>query len=157
MDSTTADTASNETSVTLVRTFKAPPHRVFAAWTDATLIERWMAPDEYAVRTVTADARVGGRYRIAVQGPKGDTHVTTGEYLEIVPNRRIVKTWIYEGPNAPDGPMATRVSVEFDEPAPGITRLTLTHERVADAKIQEGLRRGWTSLFAKLETLLGHE
>jgi len=47
----------------------------------------------------TVDARPGGHYRIVVVGPAGERHVTTGEYREVVPAKRLVKTCAYEGQN----------------------------------------------------------
>ena len=45
------------------------------------------------------DARVGGRYRLETQSADGKVHVTTGVYRELEPGRRLVQTWIYEGPH----------------------------------------------------------
>ena len=41
------------------------------------------------------------------------THVVTGEYRELVPARRIVMSWIYEGPMVPAGKEPTMVTVEL--------------------------------------------
>jgi uncharacterized protein YndB with AHSA1/START domain len=96
--------AQPEESVSVVRTIEAPPQNVFAAWTDA--VERWLAP------MVRADGRVGGRFRLEVQATDG-AHVVTGEYRELVPTRRLVMTWVYEGPMVPTGKEPTQVTVEF--------------------------------------------
>src|SRR5436190_1692376 len=95
-----ADTSTPDVpSITIVRTFAAPAAEVFAAWTDPALLLQWLAPDPCRLLEATADARVGGRYRLVVVTPAGDLHVTSGEYQEVVPGRRLVKTWVYEGPN----------------------------------------------------------
>ena len=84
-------------SVTIVRTFASPVAEVFTAWTDPALLRRWLAPDPWQVLEASADARPGGRYRIVVIDAEGDRHVTSGEYREVVPGKRLVKTWVYEG------------------------------------------------------------
>ena len=59
-----------------------------------------MAPGPCEVIEATADARPGGLYRIVVRDPTGGRHVTSGEYQEVVPATRLVKTWVYEGGGA---------------------------------------------------------
>ncbi|HEU4563905.1 MAG TPA: SRPBCC domain-containing protein, partial [Gemmatimonadaceae bacterium] len=87
-------------AVTLVRTIRAPAAELFAAWTDARLLSRWLAAHDCVVREASADARPGGAYRIAVVcPPANDVHLTTGEYRELVPHERIVMTWRYDGPH----------------------------------------------------------
>ncbi len=54
-------------SLTVKRRFKAPPAKVFAAWTDPEKIKRWMGPGEIKAVRAEADARVGGRYRVLMQ------------------------------------------------------------------------------------------
>ena len=85
-----------ENSVSLVRIINAPVEVVFAAWTDAALMQRWLAP-ERSVRTaveVDAEPHVGGRYRIVVIGP-GDLLVTAGEYREVVPGKSLAaERWL---------------------------------------------------------------
>ena len=50
-------------SLTLKRRLKAPPAKVFAAWTDPEKVKHWMGPGDVKVLRVESDARVGGRYR----------------------------------------------------------------------------------------------
>jgi uncharacterized protein YndB with AHSA1/START domain len=146
-----------DTSVRMTRTIDAPATAVYAAWTDPAQIRRWLAPAPYKVTEAEVDARVGGRYRIAVVGPEGDMHVTTGEYRELVPGKRLVKTWVYEGPHAAADRSETLLTVEFRETAPGVTELTLRHERVPAPEDREGLRQGWSGCLAKLDELFKQE
>jgi uncharacterized protein YndB with AHSA1/START domain len=88
--------------ITLTRTIDAPVSQVFQAWTDSTLIQRWLAPQPCEVRQASADARPGGRYTIVVVEPNGNVHTTSGEYRAVVPGRRLVKTWSYAGPFGSD-------------------------------------------------------
>ncbi len=122
-------------TITLTRTIHAPAVQVFQAWTDPALIRRWLAPHPCEVRQAIVDARPGGRYSIAVVEPNGNVHTTTGEYLEVVPGRRLVKTWVYAGPYAYDDTPSV-VTVDFREVRPGVTELTL-----ADRCLTRGARR----------------
>lgn len=139
--------------VVRVRTLRAPAERVFAAWTDAALLGRWLAAHHCVVTEVSADARVGGAYRIVVAEPDGSVHVTTGEYRELVPGERVVMTWRYDGPHGPDREPSL-LTVELREVEPGTTELTLTHERARDLRSRELLAAGWPTCLDKLERLL---
>jgi len=113
---------------------------------------RWLAPHPCEVRAVTVDAQPGGRYSIVVVDPNGNVHTTTGEYLEVVPGRRLAKTWTYEGPFDLDK-TPTVVTVEFREVRPGVTELTLTHAQIRDDESREGAGAGWVLCLNQLAAL----
>jgi uncharacterized protein YndB with AHSA1/START domain len=106
-------------------TIQAPADTVFLYWTDPRLISRWVAPPPYQVREAEVDARVGGQYRIVMVGPAGDVHVLTGCYRELIPGRRLVKTWTHEGPRVRPGNSESVLTVDLYEPSPGVTELTV--------------------------------
>lgn len=147
------DAQSGVPSITIVRTIAAPVAEVFAAWTDPALLRQWLAPAPCEVVAAEADARPGGRYRVVVVDPTGARHVTSGEYRELVPGRRLVKTWVYEGPFAPD-PYPTLLTVEFREAGARATEVTLRQDQLLTADDREGNREGWRLCFEKLEALL---
>ena len=53
--------ADNE--LLIVRTFNAPPSVVFALWSNAEHMKRWMGPNNFSCTEMAIDLRVGGRYR----------------------------------------------------------------------------------------------
>ena len=140
-------------TITIVRAFAAPVGEVFAAWTDASIMREWLAPDPCVVLEATADVRLGGAYRIVVRDPMGNTHVTTGEYREIVPGRRLVKTWVYEGPFHADR-YPTLLTVDFRETSPRSTEITLRQDQLLTDEDRAGNREGWRLCFDKLDRLL---
>jgi uncharacterized protein YndB with AHSA1/START domain len=107
------------------RRFGAPPQRVFDAWLDPKVAGRWLfATASRPMTDVEIDARVEGSFRLA---DRRDREVIehTGEYVEIVPNRRLVFTLSTE-----DRPhVDTRVRVEIIPRKTGC-ELTLVHEDV---------------------------
>jgi uncharacterized protein YndB with AHSA1/START domain len=139
-------------TITLTRTIDAPAIEVFRAWTDAALIERWLAPQPCVVREATVDPRPGGRYSIIVEEPNGNVHTTTGEYREVVPGRRLVKTWAYDGPYGRDE-TPSLLTVDFREVRPGVTELTLTHQQLRDTAASEGVGAGWRLCLNNLAAL----
>lgn len=138
---------SDEHAVHLTRTIHAPARCVFAAWIDARQLERWLT------QTAQTDPRIGGRFRLEVRKDEA-THVVTGEYLELVPGRRIVKTWNYEGPYSPEGRMEARLAVEFREKGQS-TELSLRHEALTSPRYREAIQQGaWSKALDKLELIL---
>ena len=146
--------SSDAPSITIVRTFAAPVDEVFAAWTDPDLILQWLAPAPCRLLEATADARVGGRYRLVVVTPNGELHVTSGEYRELVPNVRLVKTWVYEGPNFGGRPYPTLITVDFRATSPDTTEITLRQDQLIAPEDRAGNREGWRLCFLKLDALL---
>lgn len=143
-----------ETTIVIVRTFAAPVAEVFEAWTDPALMQQWLAPWGCKVIEAVADVRPGGSWRVVVKPAIGGRTVTVGEYVEIVPNQRIVKTWVLKGrtPAAADYP--TLLTVEFRALGPDSTELTLRQDRLLTRIDRAGNRGGWRQCFNKLDALL---
>jgi len=136
-------------SLTIVRRIKAPPQRVYDAFTRPELIALWWGPDAGPVLHVEADARVGGRFRIVFQTLDGERHEMTGAYRETDPGRRLVwdTTWI----TFPE--RQSIVTVDFIAIAGG-TELTVHHAQLHDEEVRAAHHVGWTGTLNKLQTLL---
>ena len=79
---------------TIERTYDASPTRVFQAFADPTIKQRWFAgPEGWEEEQSEMDFRVGGR-ETSRGGPKGGpVHIFESRYQDIVPNERIVTTY----------------------------------------------------------------
>src|SRR5512136_1803719 len=77
-------------------TFPSPRPRVYQAWTDPVLMEKWFAPAGRQAVGVEAEMVVGGSYRIGMRGPDGKVDVVAGKYVEILPPERLVFTWAWQ-------------------------------------------------------------
>ena len=77
-------------SLTLERRYRAPPEKVFSAWTDPRKLARWFCPPQCEPVLAESSARVGGRYRIVVRTPGGEEHDVRGTFHEVVPDRKLV-------------------------------------------------------------------
>lgn len=107
--------------VVITRVFEVPARLLFEAYTKPEHIKRWFGPRPWPVTQCEMDFRVGGRYRFQMTGPGGEQGPPFGgEYLEIIPNRKIVYDNGFE--ETPDEKMI--VTVTFDE-KDGQTTLTL--------------------------------
>ena len=134
--------------LTLHRTIDAPVETVYAAWTDPELLRRWLAPGNATVARAVAEVAVGGTFLIEMRATDGEKWLTRGLYREVVPNRRLVHTWCWEGSD-----VESLVTVELEPASAGTTRLTLTHSRFAEAEARDEHERGWTGCLVKLEAL----
>lgn len=76
----------------LERVVDVPPERVWAAWTRPEHIPHWFAPRPWSVSDCEIDLRPGGVFRCVMRSPEGEEFPSTGCYLEVVPNRKLVWT-----------------------------------------------------------------
>ena len=51
------------------RQIAVPREQVFEAWLDSASLAQWMRPGDCTTATVTVDPRVGGGFRIVMEGP----------------------------------------------------------------------------------------
>ena len=145
--------ASPTLALSVRRVLRAAPERVFRAWTQAEELKRWFAPGpDFSIPISEVDLRVGGRYRLGMQGPApAPLSVATGVYEEITPPSRLVFTWRWE--NAAPEALTTRVTVEFRPHADG-TQLIITHEGFTEPSDRDQHAAGWEGCVAVLEHVL---
>ena len=137
-------------SLTIVRRIAARPSIVFAAITTAEGVATWWGPDDVPVVHAEMDPRVGGAYRVRFRTLDGREHEACGEFLEVVPSRRVVMSWRFERGGEPDEDGRTsRIAFELAATADG-TELTFTHAGLATDESQKSHARGWTGALDKL-------
>jgi uncharacterized protein YndB with AHSA1/START domain len=116
-----AGEAEADRELIITRSFDAPARLLFEAWSKPEHLKKWFGPVGYPVTMCEMDFRVGGLWRAAMTGPSGTQQTPFGgEYLEIVPNRRIVFSNGFELPGAEKMIM----TITFDEKG-GKTLLTM--------------------------------
>ena len=113
-------------SLTIKRRFKAPPAKVYAAWSDPEKMKHWMGPDNVQKVVADCDLRVGGRYHIKMI-MADDEHDVSGVYREIVPNEKLAFTWAWK--SKPE--RESLVTVSFKSDGDG-TLMTLHREPFFD-------------------------
>lgn len=84
------------------RIFDAPRELVWKVMTDPEGITRWWGPHGYTTTVVEMDVRPGGRWRWINHTTDGQDAPFKGEYLEVVPPERIVRTEILDVPGFDD-------------------------------------------------------
>ena len=152
--------SSSTNSVVLERTLDASTETVWQMWTDPDHFAAWYGPTGASIPVAKMDVRVGGSRLVCMEmtTPNGTMQMWfTGEFLEIVDNRRLVYTESMSDEHGniksaadmgmPDGhPMTTQVIVELDDLG-GTTRMVMTHEGVP---AESPGAMGWNMAFDKL-------
>lgn len=135
-------------AIRLTSRYRASPQRVFDAWLDPGVAGQWLfATASRPMTHVAIDARVGGAFCRA-ERRNGEITEHNGEYVEIVPHRRLVFTLFGESRSRD----ATRVIVEISPLKRGC-ELRLSHENVPPDRIND-IKARWTGILYGLgETL----
>jgi uncharacterized protein YndB with AHSA1/START domain len=142
--------ARSKPALSITRRLAAPPDRCFRAWTDPEALKGWFGPGPLKVVLAETDPRVGGRYRLVMRAPDGEEHDVSGEFREVVANRKLVFTWAWR--STPE--RQSLVTVEFVR-AGDVTALTLTHEQFADEAARDRHHHGWIGSLDRLAAFVG--
>ncbi len=139
-------------AVVIERTFDAPAVLIWQMWTEPEHFKAWYGPDGATIPVAKMDLRVGGRRLVSMEmeTPAGPMQMWfTGEYREVVENKRLVFTESPQTMGMPEGhPATTEVIVEL-EVVDGRTRMVMTHVGIpADSPGAAG----WEMAFDKLST-----
>ena len=136
--------------ILIEREFAAPAHLVWRAVTEPELVRRWWHANRGEVTVCEIDLRVGGKWRYAQKPEGGEEFAFYGEFLEIVPDEKIVQTEIF-APFPDNGATNTMTLTERD----GVTTLrTLVQHGTAEARdmhIGSGMEAGMQDAFDLLE------
>jgi uncharacterized protein YndB with AHSA1/START domain len=119
----------------------ARPETVFAFLTDADKHVQWEGT------SAKIEARPGGTYEVLIAGQ----HLARGEYVEVVPNERVVHTFGWDMPGNPITPGSTTVTYELIDES-GKTRLRMTHSGLPEDAIADHTR-GWDHYINRLATV----
>jgi uncharacterized protein YndB with AHSA1/START domain len=152
-NNTSAERKSDRELV-VTRTFNAPAHLVFTAWTKPELFQRWWVPESFGLSLLSCDldVRTGGKYRLVFRHPStGEPMPFFGRYIEVIPSKRIV--WTNEEGEEP-GPVTT---VTFEEKG-GETLVVLQDlypsKQALDDAIASGSTSGYPQQFEQLDQVL---
>ncbi|MBS0486268.1 MAG: SRPBCC family protein [Proteobacteria bacterium] len=148
----TAVVRKSDRELLVTRTFDAPTHIVFEAWSKPELFQRWWIPKSAGMSLVSCDMdiRTGGTYRLVFRHPAFDQPMAFfGTYQEVTPHKRIV--WTNE-----ESDQGAATTVTFEERA-GKTLVTLHELYPTTAALEEALAgsaEGLPEQFAQLDELL---
>jgi uncharacterized protein YndB with AHSA1/START domain len=134
-------TLPTDTQILITREFAAPKRLLYKAWTTPELVRRWWSGQRGEMTSCEIDLRVGGSWRYVMTANGGFEVAFHGEYLEIVPEQRIVSTEVFEG--MPDAPATSTLTLE-EVGARTVLSILVEHtsREHRDAHIESGMEGG---------------
>jgi uncharacterized protein YndB with AHSA1/START domain len=135
---------TDEYSLTVRREIAASPEELFDAWLDAEILGSWLKPSGIRETRAETDPRVGGAFRVVMDGDDSSV-VHTGTYKEIERPRRLVFTWSSPETRFRD----TLVTVTF-QPMAGTTVVEIHQVGLPDDEARASHRGGWSDALREL-------
>lgn len=109
----TKDLANNKMYVS--REFAAPLEKVWAAWTEKDLLEKWWAPKPWKAVSKAYDFTPGGTWLYYMAGPEGEKHWSRFDFKTITPKESFSQTSKFcdEDGNVPNDYMGMQWQIKF--------------------------------------------
>ena len=151
------DLANRKLYVT--REFNAPVEKVWKAWTDSSLLDKWWAPKPWKAETQIMDMRVGGLWIYSMVGPNGDRSWSLAEFKTVNPEKGFAYSCAFcdKDGNIDDSFPKMDWLIEFKTTAAGTkVEVELTFNKAADMEklVAMGFEGGFTMGLNNLEELL---
>ncbi len=149
-------TAQNELVLELI--LDAKPENLYRCWTEAELLKQVFAPKPWTTPSAKMDVRPGGGSEITMRSPEGQEFPNKGQYLEVIPGKKLVFTDAFTGDWAPseNAPFFTAY-ITFEDAGSGKTKYTARARHwTEEAKAQHeqmGFIPGWTAVAKQMEEL----
>ncbi|HET9693546.1 MAG TPA: SRPBCC family protein [Steroidobacteraceae bacterium] len=141
-------------TVRMHRVLRAPAERVYRAFLEPEAVAKWLPPHGYTCKVHHLDARVGGTFRMSFTHlGTAQAHSFGGEYLELVPGRRIRHTDRFDDPGLPG---VMQVTVDMASVSGG-TDLQIVQEGIPEAIPAEDCYVGWQQSLQLLTMLVEAE
>ena len=148
---------SNDLELVLTRVLNAPRQLVFRCWTEPELMVQWFTPAPWKTLRAEVDLRPGGFSMVTMVDPEGNEYPNPGQYLELVPNERLVFTDAYIGDWQPSAkPFFTGYLTFEDQGGRTLYTARARHWTREDAEshAKMGFHEGWGKAADQLEQLL---
>ncbi len=148
----------------LERTIAVSPEKVWAAWTEPSLMVQWFTPAPWKTAAAEVDLRPGGRNCVTMESPEGERFPNAGCYLAVEPHRLLVFTSVMTenfrpitpSNGAEDLPFTGRI--ELEPAADGGTRyraIAMHADEVGCKRHSEmGFEVGWGAALDQLVALM---
>lgn len=140
-------------TLTITRTFPAPPDAVFAAWTTPEHFAVWFGTDavEVPLETLAMDVRPGGTWSAVMHLPEDGPQIRwEGAFVEVDPPQRLVLTMTDQPGTDPGAPITVDLLA-----VDGGTEMIFTQvtEGFSEDQLAQ-LGEGWRGFFDTMERLV---
>lgn len=146
-------TLPSDLEILITRTFDAPKHLVFEAWTTPSLVRRWWGFETSPLAICDIDLRPGGNWRYVTRDGDGTELGWHGIYREIEAPDRLVSTEVFEG--YPDGEAVNTLTLVEQNGTTVLTVSVLHSSREnRDGHVDSGMERGLQHSLDRVDDLL---
>ena len=143
-----------DNSVSLHRVLKAPPEKIFRAFTESNAMAAWLPPYGFTCTVHQMEVKLGGSFKMSFHNfSTGNGHSFGGKYVEITPNEFLKYTDQFDDPNLP-GEIIT--SVRLRKVLVG-TEIKIEQTGIPSAIPAEMCYLGWQESLEKLAKLVEPE
>jgi len=159
MPVTSVETNLDQLSITIVADFAAPLARLWDAYADPRMIERFWGPPTYPATFIRHDVAVGGRSVYRMTGPEGDEHYGCWEWTDVnAPASFSIIDWFADATGTPNTDLpGSKATFAFEATDTG-SRLTTTSrfesleqlQQLLDMQMLEGTKEA----MAQIDTVL---
>jgi len=142
------------------REFNAPVEKLWKAWTDPDIIEKWIAPKPWTAQTKIWDFTVGGVWLYAMVGAEGQKHWVYAQFTAIENGSAFSTMGMFcdgEGNPNPNGPKSyrdTKFSAIGENRSKVESVIIFEDEATIKMFVQMGFKEGTTASFNNLDELL---
>ena len=147
----------------MIREFNAPIEKVWRAFTEPALLEKWTAPKPWAAKFKTWDFTIGGISLYAMVNPEGQQHWVYAEFTAIETGLALSTIGMFcdaDGNPAREGSKSYR-DTKFSSIDGNRTKVetVITFEEESTIKwfVEGGFKEGTEATFAVLDELLASE
>jgi uncharacterized protein YndB with AHSA1/START domain len=141
-------------TVRLHRVLATRPEKVYRAFLEGDALAKWLPPNGFACTVHHLEPKVGGTFRMSFRNfTTGKGHSFGGEYLELVPNKRLRYTDKFDDPNLAG---YIQVTVNLTKVSVG-TELDIVQEGLPEVIPLEACYLGWQESLRNLARLVEPE
>lgn len=147
-------------TIHVTREFNAPVDKVWKAWTDRDVLDKWWAPKPWRAQTETMDFADNGLWLYAMVSPEGEKHWSRVDIHKVDEGHSFSTTCVFSDENGTPNEVigAMHWHVEFEPTATGTkVQVTLSFDNDADMEkmVAMGFEGGFTMGLNNLDELLG--
>jgi uncharacterized protein YndB with AHSA1/START domain len=146
----------------VVREFNAPIEKVWKAWTDPDVLEKWWGPKPWVAKTKSMDFTVGGVWLYYMVGPEGQKHWSHVKFTAIENGSRFAADTVFSDENG-TVPPGTPVGhwdnkfVAVGDKTKVVVDISFDDEATIKMMVEMGFEGGFTMGLNQLDELLASE
>jgi uncharacterized protein YndB with AHSA1/START domain len=143
----------------VIREFNAPVEKVWKAWTDPDLLEKWWGPKPWVAKTKSMDFTVGGAWLYYMAGPESQMHWSYVKFTAIENGSRFSADTVFSDENgtaAPDAQVShwDNKFVAVGDKTKVVVDINFDDEAAMKMMVEMGFEGGFTTGLNQLDELL---